>query len=253
MGVEPEESVGLKMSKLFGKKLVELAGISEDDFVLDIGTGLGPVFFSALTRVSKRGHIVGIDVSDEMVKGTRAGLKRCRLPNAAIIKSDAKSLVFRDSTFDVVLSGFSYVYSSLKEVLRVLRKDGLFGLSSWSALGDMNCMAEFVKKYLPISVEDVCHHDTPEALKTLLLKAGFSEVRVFVETQEFVFKDEEQWWEEMLSSGWQTHLAKIEDQSFSLGEFKQETFKGLQKHKRTDGIPFIISAILALATKSRSA
>jgi len=253
MGGEPEESVGLRMSKPFGTKLVELAEISEDDFVLDIGTGLGPVFFSALTRVGKHGHVVGIDISDEMVKGTRAGLKRCRLRNAAIIESDARSLVFRDSTFDVVLSGFSYIYSSLKEVLRVLRKGGLFGLSTWSALGDMDCMAEFAERYMPISVEDVYHRDTPEALKKLLLKAGFEEVRVFVETQEFVFKDEEQWWEEVVDSGWQTHLAKIEDLGFSLVEFKQEIFKGLQKYKRTDGVPFTISAILALAIKSRSA
>ena len=252
MHTETGESIGLRISKPFGRKLTELAGIRKGNLVLDIGTGLGPVFFPALERVGPDGGVVGVDISDEMVKGTHILIKKYTYCNAAIIKSDAKNLIFRKNTFDVVLCGFSYIYSSLKEIKRVLKSGRQFGLSSWTALGDMDCMVHLVKRYLPISREDVYHRDTPKALKTLLHKAGFNDIRVFAETHEFVFKDEEQWWEEMLNSGWQPYLTKIKDLGHNLVEFKKETFEKLQVQKHPEGIPFTMSALLAFGTKSSS-
>jgi len=251
MREETGESVGLRISKPFGRKLTELAGIRKGDLVLDLGTGLGPVFFPTLEKVGPDGFVVGVDISDEMVKGTHILLKKSAYCNATIVKSDIKSLSFRSNIFDVVLCGFSYVYSSLEQIKRVLKDGGRFGLSSWAALGDMDCMVRFARRYLPISSEDVYHRDTPEVLKTLLRKAGFEDIRVYAQTQKFIFKDEKQWWDEMLNSGWQAHLMKIKELRGNLDKFKQEAFKELQVHKRPDGIPFTMSALLAFGTKSR--
>ncbi|MGD8545049.1 MAG: hypothetical protein PVH12_02635, partial [Candidatus Bathyarchaeota archaeon] len=73
----------------------------------------------------------------------------------------------------------------------------------------------------------------------------------FTESQVFLFKDEEEWWKEMVNSGWQPHLQKIEDQGVKLDEFKQKIFKELQVYKRHDGIPFTLSALFAFVIKGR--
>lgn len=247
-----EENLALEMSRPFGRRLVALAEIGRRAAVLDIGTGLGPVLFPALRKVGPEGIVVGVDVSDEMAKGIHVSIRNSKWHNAMIVKSDAKRLAFRDNTFDAVLCGFSYIYSSPEETKRVLKDGGQFGLSSWAALDDMDFMLRFAGKHLPISWKDVYHRDTPETLEAFLAKAGFKDIRVICETQEFLFKNEEQWWNEMLNSGWQTHLKKIEDRGSNLDEFKLEAFKELQKHKRFDGIPFEMSALLAFGTKNRS-
>jgi len=187
------ESIGLRISKPFGRRLVELAGIRKGNLVLDVGTGLGPVFFPALEKVGSDGVVACVDISDEMATETHTVINGAAYCNAIIVKSDAKSLTFRDNAFDFVLSGFSYIYSSLEEIKRVLKGGGRFGLSSWAALGDMDFKVRFAKRYLPISSEDLYYRDTPTALKILLRKAGFKDIRVFAETHEFVFKDEKQW------------------------------------------------------------
>ena len=242
-------TVGLRISEPFGRKLVDLAGLRRGNLVLDVGTGLGPVFFPALDKVGSEGVVVGVDTSNEMVKGTHTLIKKSAYPNATIVKSDARILGFRDHTFDVVLSGFSYIYSSLEEVMRVLKDGGQFGLSTWTTLGDMDFMAMFVQKCVPISSGDVYYRDTSEKLRTLLHNERFKDIRVMSEIQEFVFKDEKQWWHEMLNSGWQPYLASIESLGVDLEEFKQKIFKELQGYRRSDGIPFTMSALFAFATK----
>lgn len=247
-----EENLALRISRPSGRKLVRLAKISRKAAVLDIGTGLGPVFFPALEKVGPDGVVVGVDISDEMVRGTRVLIKKSGCRNAAILKSDARSLIFRSNTFDVVLCGFSYIYSSPEEVKRVLKAGGRFGLSSWAVLGDMDFMLRLAQRHLPISSKEVYYKDTPETLTSFLRKTGFKNIEIYAENQEFVFKDEEQWWKEMLNSGWQIHLKKIEDLGGTLSQFKREAFEELQPRKRPDGIPFTMSALLAFGTKSRS-
>ncbi|MBU7048190.1 MAG: methyltransferase domain-containing protein [Theionarchaea archaeon] len=246
MNEEPE-SVALRISRPFGKKLVELAGISKGFTVLDIGTGLGPVFFPAVDRVKPHGLVIGIDISDEMVRGT---YNEITYKNAVIIQADAKTLPFKDDSFDVVLSGFSYIYFSCTEVVRVLKEGGQVALSSWASLGDINFMAEHVSRYMPVNSHEVCHEDTPEKLRDLLCEHGFESIKIIQETHDFTYMNEEQWWDEMMDSGW-SYYAEIVGGIIGMDKFKREVFDGLQGLKRDDGIPFTLSALLVFGTKGK--
>lgn len=250
MGEEPER-VALRISKPFGKRLVERAEISEGAIVLDIGTGLGPVFFPAVGKVGQHGFVVGVDIADEMVRGTYDKINLYTICNATVIQADARRLTFKDNTFDAVLSGFSYLDCSPKEVIRVLKERGQLALSSWALLEDMEYMAECVNQYLPVNRQDVYHQSTPEELRNLLCEAGFENITVVRENQEFVYKDEEEWWEEMLDSGWQHYVEKIKNVAGDAEEFKKEAFEGLQVYRRADGISFTLSVLFAFCTKSR--
>lgn len=240
---------GPHVSTHFGKRLAERADIREGASVLDLGMGLGSSLFPAAERGGDTGQIIGIDISEERVKGTYEKIKERGITNVQVIQTDARNLVFKDGTFDVLLSGFSYIYSTLEEIRRVLKEGGKFGLTTWDTLEDMEWMAESLRKYMPVDSKDVYHQDTPEELRTLLKEAGFRDVTVLTERKEFAYANEEHWWKDVCDSGWRSHLKKIEDMGWNLEDFKKETFKGLQKYRRAHGIPFNVSVRFAFGIK----
>ena len=119
----------------FGKRLVKSAEILPDHRVLDVATGRGAAFFPAAELLSNAGEIVGIDLSDEMVRATNAEATRRGLPGRAQVM-DAEHLVFKDATFDRVLCGFGIMFfpdqlHALGEFQRVLKPGGLLAVSTW--------------------------------------------------------------------------------------------------------------------------
>lgn len=242
-----------QFSRPFGNKLVELAQINPGDTILDIGMGNGTAtFFPAIEKVGKTGNVIGIDISKDMVKRTYDKIIDDNITNAMVIQTDAKSLIFKDNTFDVVLSGFSYLCCPFEELMRVLKEGGKFGLTSWEALEDMEWMASFLRKYIPVTVQDVCYCDTEEGLENLLDTAGFRNITLLSRKEEFVYTNEEQWWEEM-QEGWHSYLEEMELKGLNtLKEFKKEAFKELQIHKYKDGLHCGVSALIALCTKGLS-
>ena len=209
--------------------------------------GLGSSLFPAVERVGKKGTVIGIDILEEMVRGTYDKTMKCNITNASVIQTDAKSLIFKDNTFDVVLSGFSYIYSTLEEIRRVLKDGGQFGLSTWECMEDADWLSSFLKKYIP--VEDFYHRDTPEGLRTLLEEAQFTDVTIITERQEFAYVNEEHWWKDIYESGWREELKKVEDMGGTMEEFKKDAFKNLQVYKRAHGIPFCVSVHFAFGKK----
>lgn len=253
MNDNPPQNEVPQFSIPFGNKLVELADIDEGATVLDMGMGNGlATFFPALKKVGEQGQVIGIDISRDMVKETYRKIKKELINNATVLQTDAKSLAFKDNAFDVVVCGFSYLCTTPEEILRVLKKGGTFGLTSWRELEDMEWMAAFLRKYFAVTTHDVCYQDTEEGLREFLCKAGFENVTIMTERQEFAYRDEEQWWEEMRDSGWESHLRKIESLGpDSLEKFKKEAFEGLQKYKR-DGLHFCVDALIGVGTKRYS-
>lgn len=232
----------------FGNRLAELTEIGEGTRVLDVGMGLGSSLFPAVKKVGDTGQVIGIDISEEMVKCTYDKIKELTITNAAVLQTDAKSLVFKDNTFDVVLSGFSYIYSTLKEIRRVLKVGGIFGFSTWETMEDAEWLASFLKPLIP--VDNMYHKDTPEGLRTLLGEAGFTDSTVIREEKEFSYMNEEHWWTHICESGWHEYLEKIEDTGpGTLEEFKTEAFRNLQVYKRVDSIPFTVSVHFAFGIK----
>jgi ubiquinone/menaquinone biosynthesis C-methylase UbiE len=229
--------------------LVTLAKIDPGVTVLDIGMGNGiATFFPALKKIGNHGRIIGIDISDEMVKRVYTKIKEKNIKNAAVIKTDAHSLVFKDNTFDVVISGFSYVYTTLKEVYRVLKEGGQFGVTSWERLEDEELMASCIKKYIPLT-ERATYCDTKKGLKTQLQKAGFQNITIISKKDVFAYKDKEYWWKEV-QEGWEVHLKKIDGMGpGNLEKFKKELFKKFLAHNQ--GLYVHISALCGFGTKGR--
>jgi ubiquinone/menaquinone biosynthesis C-methylase UbiE len=124
-------------SKLIGRlKFTVKKFIKEKDVVnkkvLDIGCGYGWFELNALKRGVKEIH--GIEITDEDLKTVRENIKDLR---AKFKKGGALKLPFRDNYFDTVVSWevIEHIPKNtedrmFKEVSRVLKKNGIFYLST---------------------------------------------------------------------------------------------------------------------------
>jgi SAM-dependent methyltransferase len=110
--------------------LVEAAALGERDDVLELGAGTGLVTARAAPRVRS---LVATDLSEGMLALARDSMPPLAGLTFALVDY-GKRLPFLDASFDLVLSGLTYVQDSrepLAEIARVLRPRGRLALAMW--------------------------------------------------------------------------------------------------------------------------
>jgi SAM-dependent methyltransferase len=140
-------------------RLVDEAGISPGQRVLDVACGTGIVARTAADRVGEGGSVTGLDLNDAMLTVAR----RLR-PDLEWRQGDAAELPFPDGSFDVVLcqSGLMFfpdVPKALREMGRVCRGGGTVGLQVWDR-------RESQPAYAPFIDAAACHAG-PDAIELL--------------------------------------------------------------------------------------
>ena len=142
--------------------------INEDSKILDIGCGGGRNIERFAGQISENGRVVGIDYSDGKVN---------------VLQGSVSEMPFYDETFDIV-TGFETIYfwpdfiNDLKEVNRVLKKDGLVFFCNEAVYreGQMEKYDDLVELLdMKIYSEDV--------LKESLEKTGFKDFKAYVDEE----------------------------------------------------------------------
>lgn len=255
--------IGPRYWDSFGNRLVELADIKEGSQILDIGSGRGASLFPAAKKVGTHGYVTGIDLSEGMVRETLADIGNQRVHNATIIQMDAEKLDFNNSYFDNILCGFALGAllqsdNKLDGVLRVLKNNGQVGFSIWGVQEDNKWLVALGNKHLNMNPTipnnkndfndpafDVC-----KWVSTILTEAGFKSIHTYAEIENVIYKDEEEWWNEMWSNGVRYTLEKLKNMgNDKVQNFKSEAFEGLQKYKQDNGICFKRSVVYAFGRK----
>jgi ubiquinone/menaquinone biosynthesis C-methylase UbiE len=72
--------------------------------VLDLGSGAGTDSLIAVQMVGEQGHVMGIDMTPEMLAKARAAAAEMGAANVDFVESEAERLPFEDESFDVVIS-----------------------------------------------------------------------------------------------------------------------------------------------------
>ena len=99
--------------------------IDPNEAVLEVGVGTG----MALPLYPRHCRIVGIDLSEGMLKKAKERIARHRLEHVSLQRMDAGAMSFEDSTFDLVMA--AYVVTAVpdyrkvvSEMIRVCRPGG---------------------------------------------------------------------------------------------------------------------------------
>jgi ubiquinone/menaquinone biosynthesis C-methylase UbiE len=251
------DQVGPRFFAYFGKRLVEAADIPAGATVLDVACGRGAVSFPAAEQVGTRGHMVAIDLADEMVNAVRDEALRRGLYQAEARVMDAERLDFPDDYFDRVLCGFAvfffpHLQNTLAEFRRVLKPGGKLAFSTWGADDPRWLwMGELVKAHTPPTMPQPPSGPNPcnntGGLEALMREAGFEAVQVIPNDSEFTYADEEDWWAVQWSHGARFPLEMMSPEMRE--QYKAQAFEKLRAMKRADGIPHLLSAFYTLAQK----
>ena len=125
--------IPLRIIFLSPKTLIKRLGLKEDSVVLEIGPG--PGFFSdKVARTISKGKLYLTDIQKEMLDYAKKRLLKKNISNAEFKLCDGNSLPFESDMFDVVflvavLGEISNKNAYIKEIFRVLRKNGTLSIS----------------------------------------------------------------------------------------------------------------------------
>jgi len=108
---------------------VALAALKPGDVVLDLGSGAGLDCFLAAQKVGPAGHVIGVDMTPEMVEKARANAAKAGVTNVEFRLGEIEHLPVADSSVDVVISNCVINLSPdkpqvFREAFRVLKPDG---------------------------------------------------------------------------------------------------------------------------------
>lgn len=112
------------------KKVVQLVADIKPKNVLDIATGTGDLAINLSKTNAEK--IIGLDISAGMLEvGKQKIAKRNLDQKIEMILGDSENLPFEDNTFDAItvafgVRNFENLEKGLKEILRVLKPNGIF-------------------------------------------------------------------------------------------------------------------------------
>lgn len=124
--------------------LVDAAGVTTGQAVLDVACGTGVVAREAAKRVGATGSVVGLDINEAMLTVAR------RLgPDIEWRTADACSLPFPDSSFDAVLCQAGLMFfpdpaGALRQIARVVNETGTVAVQVWASLDSQPAYGPFV-------------------------------------------------------------------------------------------------------------
>ncbi len=109
----------ITFGRLVQRRIAQAIGhmdIQDTDFVLDLGIGTG----NSLSHFPNKGRIIGIDLSEGMLRLARKKISERGLDHVQLLQADALWLPFADNAFDHVF--ISHVISVVSDPYRLIRE-----------------------------------------------------------------------------------------------------------------------------------
>ena len=164
----------------FRRKQISLINLRKGEKVLDVGCGTGALSILAKLSIGDTGEVQGVDLAPKMIAKAQKKARGSDL-RISFITASIDELPYPDGYFDVVISSMMFHHlpvdikkKGLKEIYRILKKEGRFFLSDFSSPHYFTIPL----MYLMFVWISSTRYQLFGKLPTLIKKSGFGTVRL---------------------------------------------------------------------------
>lgn len=157
-----------------------LAAIQEGDTVLDLGSGAGFDCFLAANKTGKGGHVIGVDMTPEMIEKARDNARKSGFDNVEFRLGEIENLPVQSGEVDLIISNCVINLSTdkaktFKEAHRALKSGGSVLVSDIVLVGGLpEAIRESVNAYVGCVAGALQKDDYIDTIKA----AGFEDVEI---------------------------------------------------------------------------
>lgn len=157
-----------------------IADLKPGEVVLDLGAGGGFDCFLAARAVGPTGHVIGVDMTPEMVLRARENAQKAQFANVEFRLGEIEHLPVADSSVDVIISNCVINLSPdklavFREAFRVLRPGGRLAVSDVVATAELP--AEW-REDMSLLSGCISGAAEIEELAAIIQEAGFTDIHI---------------------------------------------------------------------------
>jgi len=160
-----------------------LADLNQGETVLDLGSGAGVDVFLAAKKVGENGHVIGVDMTEEMIEKGKKIANEHGFTNVEFRLGEIENLPVDDNSVDVIISNCVINLSpdklkTYKEAYRVLKNGGRILVSDLVTEGEL---PEDIKKSFDAWSGCIAGALERKIYLKTIEKAGFQNVEIINE------------------------------------------------------------------------
>jgi len=171
-----------------------MASLKEGEIVLDLGSGAGFDCFLAAKKVGKKGKVIGVDMTPDMLDRARENARKGNYTNVEFRLGEIENLPAADNSVDIVISNCVINLAPdksrvFKEAFRVLKPGGRLMVSDIVLLKEL---PESIRDSIDAYVGCVAGAMMKDEYLKTIKNAGFKDSQVLDETKfpiEFLSND----------------------------------------------------------------
>ena len=195
------DAMSIGLHRLWKRILVEIAGIKNNDVVLDIAAGTGDIA-KLISKQFPSSEIYVSDINNEMLSlGRERSIDEGFSNNTHFCQLSGEAIPFNDATFDVITIGFGLrnftdKSAGLKEMRRCLKKNGrllilefskpnnllfskVYDWYSFNILPKLGALLASDSDSYQYLAESIRMHPDQENLKKLIIENGFQDCKFY--------------------------------------------------------------------------
>jgi len=195
------DAMSIGLHRLWKRILVEIAGIKDNDVVLDIAAGTGDIA-KLISKQFPSSEIYVSDINNEMLSlGRERSIDEGFSNNTHFCQLSGEAIPFNDAAFDVITIGFGLrnftdKSAGLKEMRRCLKKNGrllilefskpnnllfskVYDWYSFNILPKLGALLANDSDSYQYLAESIRMHPDQENLKKLIIENGFQDCKFY--------------------------------------------------------------------------